>query len=473
MREYAVVGSGIGGSSIAAYLSAKGHDVALFEKEPYLGGCSSSFYHKGFFYNTGATTFAGYQEGFVVKEIFDTIGFEPRLIKSEPAIVVVQNGKVTPRYSDFEQFLAAIQRNYPHPKNRDFWTLIQKINTQFYATSGHYYSNTNILSKLFSLTSYIPLGMKFFTYIKQDAQSFIKDFLDEIDEEYLQFLESQVLIVAQASLQEINFFTAALSLGYTFYDNYYVVGGLSSLFNDMTHNLKDLHRSTEIISIRKYPTHFELHSKDEVFEAKKLILNSTIYESGKLFENPEVQNYYQKYEKLNNYQSSFMLYFTLKSEKSFHHHYQIIEKIIFPNTLSRALFVSFSDKTDNEIAPEGYYSVTASIHTDIRYWEDKTTYKTQKEELQTLLLNTIIDILSLNKKDIVHSFAATPKSFARYIKRSQLGGNAITMENFLPKLPGNDTPIKNLYHVGDTVYAAQGWPGVMLGVKNLKKLLHV
>ena len=473
MKEYAVVGSGIGGSSIAAYLHAKGHDVALFEKESYLGGCSSSFYHKGYFYNTGATTFAGYQEGFIVKEFFDAIGFEPRLIKSDPAIVVIQNSKVTPRYSDFEKFLSALEHNYPHPKNREFWTLIKEINEQFYATSGHYYSNKNILSKLVSLMSYIPLAAKFFVHLKKNAQSFIEEFLEDIDEEYLEFLESQVLIVAQASLKEINFFTAALSLGYTFYDNYYVVGGFSALFNDLTQDLKDLHRNAHITSIRKYPTHFELHTKDEVFEAKKLILNSTIYDSAKLFDNPEVKSYYKKYEKLNNYQSSFMLYFTLKSEKNFHHHYQIIEKTVFPHTLSRAVFVSFSDKEDNEIAPKGHYSVTVSIHTDIRYWQDSSTYKAQKEELKDLLLNKIMDILSLKKEEIVHSFAATPKSFERFIKRSQLGGNAITMENILPKLPGNDTPIEGLYHVGDSVYAAQGWPGVMLGVKNLKKLLHV
>ena len=473
MKEYAVVGSGIGGSSIAAYLNAKGRDVALFEKEPYLGGCSSSFYHKGYFYNTGATTFAGYQEGSVVKEIFQSIGFDPRIIKSDPSIVVIQNGKTTPRYSDFEAFLFVLEKNYPHPKNREFWSLVQKINKQFYATSGHYYSNVNILSKLLSLTSYIPLGAKFFPYLRQDALSFIENFLKDIDEEYLAFIESQVLIVAQASLEEVNFFTAALSLGYTFYDNYYVVGGLSALFNDMTRNIKDIYRTTEITAIKKYPSHFELHSKNGVYEAKKLILNSTIYESGKLFENPEIKSYYNKYEKLNNQQSSFMLYFTLKSDADFHHHYQLIENTTFPYTISRAVFVSFSDKNDNEIAPKGYYSVTASIHTDTRYWNDARDYKEQKEELKNLLLNKIVDILSLKKEDIVQSFAATPKSFHRFIKRSQLGGNAITMENFLPKLPGNDTPIEGLYHVGDTVYAAQGWPGVMLGVQNLKKLLHV
>ena len=100
-------------------------------------------------------------------------------------------------------------------------------------------------------------------------------------------------------------------------------------------------------------------------------------------------------------------------------------------------------------------------------------YKVKKEELKNQMIKSICDILDINESDIVHHFAATPKSFMRYINRSQLGGNPITMKNFLPKLPSNDTPIKGLYHVGDTVYAAQGWPGVMLGVDNLKRLLHV
>ena len=120
MVEYAVVGSGIGGSSIAAYLNAKGHDTVLFEKEPYLGGCSSTFMHKGYAYNTGATTLAGYQEGHIVKKMFDDIGFKPELISTDPAIIIMQNGKVTPRYRDLEKFLEALEQNYPHPKNRLF-----------------------------------------------------------------------------------------------------------------------------------------------------------------------------------------------------------------------------------------------------------------------------------------------------------------------------------------------------------------
>lgn len=168
-----------------------------------------------------------------------------------------------------------------------------------------------------------------------------------------------------------------------------------------------------------------------------------------------------------------MLYMTIKSEKAFEHHYQIIQESTFKHTLSKALFVSVSDKRDRVLAPEGHYSITASIHTDVRFWEEKQSYKAQKKELQELLLATIMQNLEIEQEEIVQLFCATPKSFAHYIQRSQLGGNAITMKNFVPFLPSNDTPIKGLYHVGDTVYAAQGWPGVMLGVKNLARLLDV
>jgi phytoene dehydrogenase-like protein len=473
MFDYAVVGSGVGGSSIASYLDAKSKEVALFEKEPYLGGCSSSFTHGKFNYNTGATTLAGYEDGFVVKEMFDAIGFKPKLLKTDPTIVVVQNEKITPRYKDFEKFLSILDANYPHPKNREFWSLVYKINSDFYKHTKHYYSNKNLLTKVCSLASFIPLGLSFSSYLRVNAYKFIDDFFNGLDKEYLEFLESQILIVAQAPAKEINFLTAVLSLAYTFNDNYYVVGGFSQLFDDMTKNIKYVYRDAEILSIEKKSDCFELYTKDKTFRAKKVILNSTVYDSAKLFGDAKIKEYYNSYEKLNNHQSSFMLYMTIKSEQKFEHHYQLIQKDRLPFTLSKALFVSFSDADDNVLAPAGHYSITASIHTDARFWQDEQSYKKQKKELKKLLLDIILKDLGIKKEEIISSFAATPKSFERYIKRSQLGGNAISMKNFLPFLPSNDTKIDGLYNVGDSVYAAQGWPGVMMGVKNLKRLLDV
>jgi len=473
MKDFAIVGSGIGGSSIAAYLDTKGYDTVLFEKEPYLGGCSSTFEKNGFRYNTGATTLAGYQDGHIVKTIFDAIGFQPQLIKTDPAIVIIQNNKTTPRYRDFEKFLEVTERNYPHPKNREFWSLVHEISEAFYAMKGHYYSNRSFTSKCCSLATYLPLLFKFKHYLRKNARDFIKEFYGGINDEYLSFLEAQIMIVAQARTAEINFFTAALSLGYTFNTTHYVTGGFSKLFDQMTASMPDVRRKSEITKIERHLDHFIVQTRKESIPVRKVILNSTVYDSAKLFDDPPIKQYYKKYKHLDNHQSSFMLYMTIKSDKVFEHHYQLIQDENHPYTLSNALFVSFSDKSDNVLAPEGHYSVTVSIHTSTRMWNDQSTYKMQKQNLEKSLIKTICDTLEINDSEIVHHFAATPKTFERYINRSQLGGNAITMKNFLPKLPGNDTPIKGLYHVGDTVYAAQGWPGVMLGVDNLRKLLNV
>ncbi len=473
MKDYAVVGSGIGGSSIAAYLAAKGHEVVLFEKEPYLGGCSSTFSHQGYYYNTGATTLAGYQSGHVVKEMFDAIGFTPKLIQTDPSIVVIQEDKIVPRYKDLERFLYELNIHYPHPRHMEFWTLVHTIGERFYRMHGHYYENRSQLSKVLSLVSYLPLLWKFKRYLCTNAHDFIRRFYGSITPEYERFIESQILIVAQAPSQKINFFTAALSLGYTFNETHYTIGGLGAVFDAMTANIKDLRLNTTVTKIERKHDHFIVHTREENVRAKRLILNSTIYDSTELFDDKPVKQYYERYTHLQNHQSSFMLYMTIKSEQTFAHHYQIIQEQPHPFTLSNALFVSFSDIQDDIISPKGHYSITASIHTDCRFWDDTLTYKQQKKQLEQELSKLICVTLDIQEDQVVHCFSATPKTFKRYIKRSQLGGNPITMKNFLPRLPGNDTSITGLYHVGDSVYAAQGWPGVMLGVANLRKLLDV
>lgn len=474
MHEFAVIGSGIGGSGIAAALHAGGRDVALFEKEPYLGGCSSTFAHGCYRYNTGATTLAGYQDGHVVKYLFDAIGYRPVLIDSDPAIVIIQNGKITPRHRELETFLDALEQNYPHPKNRAFWTLVRDIGTAFYAMDGYRFRSDSLLSKGISLASYLPMLLRFGRYLRHNAEHFIRHFFGEIRSEYLDFMEAQLLIVTQAPARELNFLTAALALGYTFNRTHYVPGGMGTVIEGIAANLPKVYRRTQITQVQRSPRGYLLHTdRGETHEAKNIILNSTVYDAPALFSDTQIRRFYQQYEKLDNHQSSFILYLTLKTGRPFHHHYQIIASAPFAHTLSKAVFVSFSDPGDTELAPSGYRSVTASIHTDVRCWEDESLYDARKSELQSLLEQTICATLGIDKNAIVHRFAATPRTFRRYILRSQLGGNAITMKNFLPHLPGNDTPFKGLFHVGDTVYAAQGWPGVVLGVQNLRGILHV
>lgn len=474
IREYAVVGGGIGGCSIAALLNAHGHDVVLIEKERTLGGCASTFIHDGNRYNTGATTISGYHEGGIVKRLFDTVGVTPNLISSDPAITILQGQKSCIRYRDIGTFVAEMNRFYPHSKHDEFWKLVHTIGEAFYTLeASYYYSNRSRLKKIVSLLSFYPLLKTFRPYLFCNAREFIIRFYGDTTPEFIDFLDAQILIVAQATSEEINFFTAALALGYTFNETHYPIGGMGAVCESLTSKIPNIRSGCEVIMIKRNKELYQITTSEGIFHARNLIMGTSHYESSRWFDDHDIKNYYASFEKRNNHQSAFILYIKVKTDTVFQHHYQLISDSLIPYTLSKSLFVSFSDPSDNAFV-SGHYHITASIHTDSRMWLElsPTHYKTQKSELHNLLQGWICDRLSLQNDEIIESFAATPKTFSRYINRTQLGGNALTMSNFLPLLPSNDTPVPGFYQVGDTSYAAQGWPGVVMGAFNCMRLIH-
>ena len=74
------------------------------------------------------------------------------------------------------------------------------------------------------------------------------------------------------------------------------------------------------------------------------------------------------------------------------------------------------------------------------------------------------------RSDIKIEFCATSKTFKRYINRFNCGATPLNLKNIF-KIPSSTTPFKNLYNIGDSVFAGQGWPGVALGVKVLNQNL--
>jgi phytoene dehydrogenase-like protein len=282
------------------------------------------------------------------------------------------------------------------------------------------------------------------------------------------------MIVAQATSEKVNFFTAALSLGYTFNETHYPLGGMGAMCETITSKLSTICLECTVQSISSKDGIYHLSTTKGQFRCRNLIMGNALYGTNPTFDDPKIQNYTGKYQRLHNHQSAFVLYMSLKTTRHYEHHYQLIGKEIVPNTLSKSLFVSFSDPSDRQMAPEGEYRVTASIHTDERWWIGlpPSLYKRKKQELQELLQEWILDTLSLDISEVEASFSATPKTFSHYIHRSQLGGNALTLSNPLPFLPSNDTPIEGFYNVGDTTYAAQGWPGVVMGAFNALRMIH-
>lgn len=465
--DLTVIGSGIGGSLIS--ILNKDKNLVLFEKDKNLGGTASTFKRFGNYFNSGATTFVGYEDNHIIKEIFDSVNFIPDLKKSSYAYRTIINGKSIDRITDFEEFIESLNSVFYHKNNRYFWQTLKDIDERFWKLKDIYFAKYSLNSYLKSLKTIDILFKEYKFLLFKSAKSFIKEVLGDISKEYQDFIDAQLQITLQSTSKDIPLLSFAIALSYPFHKIFYVNGGMGKLFDDMLKNI-NVKKNEQIMQIKKENNFYRLISSKDEYLTSKLVLNIPVFECKNLFLDKDLQNYYKKFEFYD--QSAFVIYLKIDSKKEFLNHYQIILKDNIPNAVSKSFFVSFSHKDDEELSKNGY-SVTISCHTKALFWNElsKEEYEKNKEFTKNFILDELLkNIPDIKKEDIKIEFCATSKTFKRYINRFNCGATPLNLKNIF-KIPSSLTPFKNLYNIGDSVFAGQGWPGVALGVKVLNSNL--
>ncbi|WP_151951186.1 phytoene desaturase family protein [Aliarcobacter butzleri] len=465
--DLTVIGSGIGGSLIS--ILNKDKNLVLFEKDKNLGGTASTFKRFGNYFNSGATTFVGYEDNHIIKEIFDSANFIPDLKKSSYAYRTIINGKSIDRITDFEEFIESLNSVFYHKNNRYFWQTLKDIDERFWKLKDIYFAKYSLNSYLKSLKTIDILFKEYKFLLFKSAKSFIKEVLGDISKEYQDFIDAQLQITLQSTSKDIPLLSFAIALSYPFHKIFYANGGMGKLFDDM---LKDINvkKNEQILQIKKENNFYRLISSKDEYLTSKLVLNMPVFECKNLFLDEDLQSYYKKFEFYD--QSAFVIYLKIDSKKEFLNHYQIILKDNIPNAVSKSFFVSFSHKDDEKLSKDGY-SVTISCHTKALFWNElsKEEYEKNKEFTKNFILDELLkNIPDIKKEDIKIEFCATSKTFKRYINRFNCGATPLNLKNIF-KIPSSLTPFKNLYNIGDSVFAGQGWPGVALGVKVLNSNL--
>ena len=465
--DLTVIGSGIGGSLIS--ILNKDKNLVLFEKDKNLGGTASTFKRFGNYFNSGATTFVGYEDNHIIKEIFDSADFIPDLKKSSYAYRTIINGKSIDRITDFEEFIESLNSVFYHKNNRYFWQTLKDIDERFWKLKDIYFAKYSLNSYLKSLKTIDILFKEYKFLLFKSAKSFIKEVLGDISKEYQDFIDAQLQITLQSTSKDIPLLSFAIALSYPFHKIFYANGGMGKLFDDM---LKDINvkKNEQIMQIKKENNFYRLISSKDEYLTSKLVLNMPVFECKNLFLDEDLQSYYKKFEFYD--QSAFVIYLKIDSKKEFLNHYQIILKDNIPNAVSKSFFVSFSHKDDEKLSKNGY-SVTISCHTKALFWNQlsKEEYEKNKEFTKNFILDELLkNIPDIKKEDIKIEFCATSKTFKRYINRFNCGATPLNLKNIF-KIPSSLTPFKNLYNIGDSVFAGQGWPGVALGVKVLNSNL--
>ena len=303
-----------------------------------------------------------------------------------------------------------------------------------------------------------------------NADKFINDTLPNISDEYKAFIDSQLLITLQTTSQNATLLSMSLGLAYPFHKVFYVNGGMGKLIEDLLKDVK-VNKNEQVISILRSDKQYILKTTKDEYLCNKVVLNSTIFDSSKLFEDEKIKSYFQGF-KFGD-QSAFVVYLKLNIKKELIHHYQIVLNKQIPNCISNSFFVSLSDINDEKMSKDGL-SLTISTHSKAIFWEGltKKEYEEKKEETKEFIIKEFLKYFdTVKEENITRSFAATSKTFYSFINRTNCGGKPINIKSAF-SLPSCNTPFKGLYNVGDTVFAGQGWPGVAIGVNVLNKELN-
>lgn len=468
--DVAIVGTGMGGA-LSALGVAEHKKVLLFEKDKNLGGCAGTFKRHGNFYNVGATTIVGYEQNHPLKNILDSKNISLDVTTSPVAFRVIHNKKVLDRHQNFEKFLYDLNQIYPHKNNRQFWQKIKKIDEAFWNLKKVYFAKYSIKryfhTMLFALNVFKTFGFDLF----KSADGFIKKSLPNISQEYQDFIDAGLLITVQSDSKNIPLLSMALGLAYPFHPVFYANGGMGKIFESLLRDF-EVRVKEPITSIKKDKDGYILTSSKGTYSAKQVILNTTLFDSGKLFQDSHIKDFYKQYEASD--QSAFVVYLSLCSTQKLQSHYQIILDEVIPNAFSKSFFVSIAHQEDKRLSKNGLRSITISTHTKASFWKSlsKKEYEDAKKQTQEYIIKEFLaNFSTLKRDDIVHAFSATSKTFESYIARTNCGGTPIKFSN-IHKIASCTTPFQGLFHTGDTVFAGQGWPGVALGAEVLARELN-
>ncbi|SMO75678.1 phytoene desaturase family protein [Gracilimonas mengyeensis] len=262
-----IVGSGMGGMSAGAMLAKNGYKVLILEAAHAPGGCSSSYYRKGFVFESGATTLMGFDENQPLRRLEEETGIEIPKEEITPPMSVWLNGKQITRYKNRERWIAEAGRVFGNETaQRAFWEEALKVSDLIWKLSlkNNLFPPQKPSEWLRLITQNSPLDVWVLKYAFQSVRQVMQQF-DVDTPEFRRFVDEQLMITAQAQSEETPFLFGAAGLTYTNYSNYYVPGGLLEMVNAIRLYIQNrggaLHTKEAVQLISGKEGEFIIHTK--------------------------------------------------------------------------------------------------------------------------------------------------------------------------------------------------------------------
>lgn len=481
-----IVGSGMGGMSAGAMLAKDGYKVLILEKAHASGGCSSSYFRKGYVFESGATTLIGFDENQPLWKLEKETGIKIPREEITPSMSVWIDGEQITRYKDREQWIQECARVFGDEKTqRAFWEEAFKVSDLVWKVSlkNPHFPPQKISEWGELITNNNPLDVWVLKYAFQSVGDAMKKYGVDTPK-FRRFVDEQLMITAQAKSDETPFLFGAAGLTYTNYSNFYVPGGLLEMINTIRLFIQDkggaLHTKEGVEMISKEGDQYTVYTKTTrkekfTYRAPIVISNVPVWNMKDITAG-DMSTYFQNEAKdFDEAWGAITLGIatndTYPEELPLHNQIHLEDEETVPYTNSDSIFVSMSKPGDSVRAKEGMRTLNISTHASPEFWYSMNgTYDAAKQQVQDFVVKVLREKLSGfadAQIEVIHT--ATPVTWENWVyrKKGRVGGIPQSMARSLLKWTPHETPFKGLYLCGDTTYPGQGIPGVTLSGINV------
>ncbi|MGB0526101.1 MAG: phytoene desaturase family protein [Flammeovirgaceae bacterium] len=476
-----VIGSGMAGLTTACLLAKQGLKVAVLEQNYLPGGCTSSYWRKGFVFESGATTLVGLDEHMPLRYLLDELDIQLDAVQLKlPMKVWLADGSFIHKYQEMDAWIREAERIFGEPNQRKFWEFCKKVSDFVWETSLKQtaFPPTNFSDLWLAVQRSSIKQVKMARYALKSMESLLRQYNLLENQRFVDFVNEQLMITAQNKIEEVNVLFGATALCYTNYGNYYMNGGLINLVNPLLNYLEAnqsiLHTRTLVERVEQEGDLYGIYTRKQgKFYSKYLISGIPINNTVQLF-NGEIQEKYTNHllesTQLN---SAFQMGIGFRNSRNISFdciHHQIHLKEPLPEIGSDSIFLSLSHPDDRSRADEAG-SMVASISTHVP--NPAYTFIEDKTEIESKIIAELVKLGFFLEEDIVYRHSSTPKSWQKWTLREWgfVGGYPQFMHIKPWQMLDARLDGKRAYICGDTTYPGQGIPGTVLsGIIAFEKL---
>ncbi len=488
--DLAVVGGGLGGLAAASLAQRLGLRTTLLEAHTRLGGCAGWFSRGPYTFDAGATALMGLGPGQPVGDLLAAVGLEFESVQT-PAYRVHLPDRTVEIVSDPCAFEANILRAFPgrEAAKRRFWRLQAAVGQTLFDAAARsprlpIRRPTDFWHVLRSL------GAPGLAAALTSAAT-VRDVLRLLgldgDRPFRSLVAMLLQDTAQAGPETVPFANGAACLQAYRLGLSRPRGGMRSLAEGLGQRFAalggDLRTAAIVDAVEPDPAGgFHVATRrGPRLAARQVVFNLPLDRAAALL-GRDLEGRLACHERQSRAAwSAFTGYLAIRADALpaggplFH---QVLQDYDRPIHDGNNVLISLATEGDPAYGPPDIRAATLSTHVRPDDWSDldRPAYEARKADHSDRLLAALSRALPGAADALVHAEFATPRSFARYTRRTAgaVGGPPVSRRNSNLLAVGPDVLGPGLWLVGDSVFPGQGTMAVVLSaVRVVERLTGV